>query len=569
MAHMIPDIPPSGRGGATAERLVYEALQAQLPDEFHVYHGLNYVEPGRASEGEADFLVVHRERGLLAIEVKGHGVLRDHRGRWIRTRPDGAAKFLNRSPFEQVEQHVHDLTTLLKERLATAFPDLEGRFPFTFGHAVAFPRGRSTELNLPLDVPQQILYDASDLNRLGKRVQDTMRFWAADRRPQALPPKQYRRFRRQLLMPAFRVVPNLSARLYVDARQFVRLTEEQTRALRGALVNRRLLVSGGAGTGKTVTALEVARSFAERGAIGGNVLFLCYNRHLAHHLKACVKAMELQRGSVRAIHFAGLCYWANHASGHEPQIPDREDGDAYTRYWEDEAPLELMAAVEGGHIPRFDALVVDEAQDLRDGWWPILEDLLVDREQCPMVMFYDASQDLFSRGTPLPDRAVRHHLPFNLRNTRRITESVRRLGCLDMEAHPDSPEGEDPIVHLQEGPTKTRRQIEQLVKRLVQRDGVDPEQIVILTPHTREKSCLAGCEELAGLHLAADPLDRRGALVHTTVRKFKGLETEVMIFADVDPRDDRCGLADRYVAASRARQVLHVFARGDWMDGVR
>lgn len=564
---MIPDIPPSGRGGAKAERLVYEALQAQLSDEFHVYHGLNYVEPGRASEGEADFLVVHRKEGLLAIEVKGLGVLRDHRGRWIRTRPDGTAKRLNRSPFEQVEQHVHDLTVMLKARISATFPEMESRFPFTFGHAVAFPRGRSTELNLPLDVPSQILYDASDLRRLGERVLDTMRFWAADRRTPALEPKQYRRFRRQLLMPAFRVVPNLGAKLYVDARQFVRLTEEQVRALRGALVNRRLLVSGGAGTGKTVTALEVARSFAERGADGGNVLFLCYNRHLAHHLKACVEAMELQRGRIRATHFAGLCYWANCAAGHDPQIPDREDKEAYTRYWEDEAPLELMAAIESGHIPQFDALVVDEAQDLRDGWWPILEDLLADREQCPMVMFYDASQDLFSRGTPLPAGVVRHHLPFNLRNTRRITESVRRLGGVDMEAHPDSPEGEEPVVHLQEGPTKTRRQIEQLVKRLVGNDGVDPEQIVILTPHSREKSSLASCEELAGLRLASDPLDRNGALVHTTIRKFKGLETEVMIFADVDPRDDRCGLADRYVAASRARQVLHVFTRGDWMAG--
>ncbi len=65
--------------------------------------------------------------------------------------------------------------------------------------------------------------------------------------------------------------------------------------------------------------------------------------------------------------------------------------------------------------------------------------------------------------------------------------------------------------------------------------------------------------------LADDPLNRDGKLLHTTIRAFKGLESDVLLLIDVDPSYERCTRLDRYVAASRARQVLHVWGKGDWM----
>jgi len=94
-----------------------------------------------------------------------------------------------------------------------------------------------------------------------------------------------------------------------------------------------------------------------------------------------------------------------------------------------------------------------------------------------------------------------------------------------------------------------------------------PEQIVILTPHTRKNSTLAGMTELADVPLADLPNDREGKLLHTTIGAFKGLESDVVIMLDVNPDDQRCGLNARYVAASRARHRLYVFAKGDWLAG--
>jgi len=562
---MIPDHPPEGRGGAAAEAVLFRALKDQLDDEFFVYHGLRYVDPGDAHEGEADFVVVHREHGMLVIECKGSGVVRTHAGKWIRGYSGGRTDELRVSPFDQAQQQAHDLARLLLERIAKVMPGRGDRFPFIYGHAAAFPRALKADVNLPLDIPAPIVMDASDLSRVGERVIEALRFWSQGHPiPKPLSPKEFRIFRRRLLMPEFRVVPSLGARLHVDGQQFLRLSQEQIATLQGALENNRLWVTGGAGTGKTVLAMETARVFATRTEDPQRVLFTCYNKHLARHLDGSVERWDLPEGKVKVQHFHSLCVRAYHALGREPVFPDKHDQEASKRFWNDEAPTTLMEAIEEGAVPRFDAIVVDEGQDFAPTWWSALEELLADRSASPMVVFYDASQDIFGRCGDLDEKAARFRLRFNFRNTRAITEVVRQLGNVDMEPHPLCPEGLAPTVHQQASANRARRQIDDLIKRMVQREGVKPDQIVILTPHSRAHSCLAGVDQLAGIPLASEPAKREGKVLHTTIGAFKGLEADVLILADADPRDERCSLNARYVAASRACQVLHVFAKGDW-----
>ena len=89
MAVMYPDRIPEGywvEPTRAAERKVYEALRKTLPDDFQVFGWVSWIskdQGGRAMDGEADFLVVHPEHGLLVIEVKGGGVAHDGAsGQW-------------------------------------------------------------------------------------------------------------------------------------------------------------------------------------------------------------------------------------------------------------------------------------------------------------------------------------------------------------------------------------------------------------------------------------------------------------------------------------------------------
>ena len=279
MAHMIPDDPPGYGPGMGAETALYEALQSQLPDDFFVYHGLRYLEAERAAEGEADFLILHREHGLLSVECKGEGVRRTGTGQWFRIYGDGTEQPLKEDPFHQAQRTVKELVKELNNRLQGMIPRLEGRFPFFHGYAVAFPFAFVDELNLPLDVQRRNVLDASDMSGILQKILDTYDFWKADRSDRTpLEKWEFKTFRKKILHPNLNLAESLGAQLELNTQRMIRLTEEQVATLKGAISNPRLKVSGGAGTGKTVLALEAAKSLANKGL---RVLLMCYNQGLS------------------------------------------------------------------------------------------------------------------------------------------------------------------------------------------------------------------------------------------------------------------------------------------------
>src|SRR5207245_2072445 len=79
----------------------------------------------------------------------------------------------------------------------------------------------------------------------------------------------------------FDLVPSLPTRIGWVREELIRLTAEQSDYLARLEENPRVLVRGGAGTGKTMLAVEEAARAAKS---GDRVLFLCFNRLLADSL---------------------------------------------------------------------------------------------------------------------------------------------------------------------------------------------------------------------------------------------------------------------------------------------
>ena len=553
---MIPPTLPAAGPGRRAERALWEAFHAGLDDEWFVYHSLDILDGALAREGEIDFLLVHRDHGLLVVECKGEGVHRTSQGRWVRKQPDGRDQEMQ-SPFGQAQGQVKALVHELQARMRGSFPE---RFPFVHGHAVAFPLARIVDGGLPLDAQREIVLLADDLRDVGAWVQRALSFWrkAASQAPPQLSPADFTRFRRQVLHPQLRLVETLGARMRVEAEAIRRLSDEQMRVLRGCLSNRRLRVSGGAGTGKTVLALEAARRLATPGR---RVLFVCFNKALAAHVR---EVLEPEVGDgIEATTFHELCRQAALALG-QPFEPPRGGGDDVPRFWDEQAPAALLDALAVGKAPRFDAVVIDEAQDFHEDWSVVLEQCLVDTKNGSLLVFYDPGQRIFGRKSGLSDAPAAFSLTVNFRNTRAITEIVRELGGVEMEPHERAPEGEPPVVFPLESRARAQERLDELVQRLLSKNDVQPEQIVVLTPHTRDHSSLAGMTSVGGVPLASGLDDRQGRVLHSTIGAFKGLEADIVILGDIDPTDVRCDRKARYVAASRAKHALYVFAKGDW-----
>ena len=58
-----------------AERKVYYALRENLPKGFYLFYNKmwsDYSKPMRRKDGECDFILAHKDHGILFIEVKGY-----------------------------------------------------------------------------------------------------------------------------------------------------------------------------------------------------------------------------------------------------------------------------------------------------------------------------------------------------------------------------------------------------------------------------------------------------------------------------------------------------------------
>jgi hypothetical protein len=564
MAVMIPNQTLDDRAGSSSERLVFDALRDTLSDDYYVYHSLPYIEPSQASQGEADFLVLHPHKGMLVIECKGWGVVRESDGSWYREQDDGRRMRLTRSPSEQARKHVEDLVEKFRKPLQRICPHMRGRFPLVYGWAIALPRTRWGDDDVPPELERALVFDSSDLADLGSRVERAFSFYARkfDHEVPSMEQAAFRRFRTEAVSPSVNLAPKLAGQIEAERQAMVQLTQGQTRIVRSFMENPRICVAGGAGTGKTVLAAHCAQQLAIEGK---DVLLLCFNKNLGNHLKKTVDAWPKMDGSVHATHFHSLCASADRKLDKVLDWPSKDASKQdKSTFWRDEAPLALLQAVDEGKLGGWDAIIVDEGQDFAPSWWGVLEPGLADPNESTLAVFYDDCQRIFDHGAGLPEYP-KVRLFENFRNPRAITKKLRELVDVDMEPHFSCIEGEEPRVYQQPNPAKAQRLVKGLLDELVDREGLTPDQIAILSPHTPYNSVLEGAAALGKHKLVHDPQKWSSGVLHTSISGFKGLEADVVIITDVDPKDARCTQKARYVAASRARNRLYVFAKGNWL----
>jgi hypothetical protein len=556
MATMIPDL--ASLAPSNAEEKVYEALRA-LPDDYRVYHSVAYrlVDAGPAREGEIDFLVLHPDRGLLAIEVKGGRIAYDGRSRvWTSTNAKGTEHRIQ-DPFHQAQDQVKDIVREIERRK----PWGDSVPAFVHGHAVAFPDCDYRPAHEPIEAPRELVIDAGDFAaNLQQRIEKIYSVWA---RPGCGPlgKRRVKQLGQQILAPHFKLGVSLATRIAWDEKALCRLSEEQLICLDFLDLNRRCHVQGGAGTGKTVVACEFARRLADRGA---SVLLLCFNLPLAHRLREIARSYEELAGSIWAGAYHELCRdWSARAGVQlrdQAEVPDGE----VDFYWNEETSVVLLDAA-ARVAERFDALVVDEAQDFFSDWWKPLECLLRDPADAPIALFSDPAQDLFNRETRIPWTMPVFPLRTNHRLTRAISSFCSRVGAVDLRQSPDVPEGEEPEVVVCSSPAEVLERVEAKIHWL-RGQGVAPASIALVGRHRFENTFLVGHAVLDGLRVAP-VLDDGGLppganLRYATPGRLKGLEADVIIACDVDPGDSPRARRSLYVMASRARHRLYVYAVG-------
>ena len=532
---------------SAGEQALHRALETGLPQGWTAWHSLR-VRSESGWEGEGDFVLAIPDRGLLVIEVKS-GAIEVRDGQWLQN-----GKRMDRAPREQGHSFARLLVRKLEERgLGTAPP---------FEVATAFPSCPFSNPPRQGDLDGAVL-GQQDLPYLREAL-EAMR----DRLFGTRPPLRDRRFVDALhALWGESWTPRLALgdRARLRAQELVPLDDQQLHVLDMLRRNQRCLVTGGPGTGKTLLASEMWRRLRQRGA---RPVLLCWTTALARELRATGigEAFTVRELAAELVTNAGI---------------DLQDG-AAPRDWTSEtwdaAPLHAAADALDAARDRFDAVVVDEAQDLSLNDWELVRSLAEGR---PLWGFADDGQRFWSdRHVPketfgaLFELWGRYRCPEPLAvfaDHYRVERapSVPPPGMPPRVSSAPPPGPIEPFDELRVVRLPSATALEQYVAREIQKaiaDGLPAASIAVLSLGGQLKTELCTRDRIGDVPVRrADADGADDHVIADTFLRFKGLERPLVLVVELDRGRHRYDVR-MHVALTRATVRAVVLATKEELD---
>jgi hypothetical protein len=535
----------------SAERKVFNRLEAELDDSWVVFYSrpwLGLKPDGEEVDGECDFLLARGDSGFLAIEVKGGGIGYDPKSDQWTSQDRHGFRHRIKNPVAQARSSKYQILKKLR-----GLPELKHR-RLRAAHAVILPDAESVRADLGPDMPPRLFCCRKDF-------ESDLAGWLTERLGIIDDASLEKPLGREgiaaletILARPFQIRMTTGHVVREDDAELAALTPQQYRILSLLEEVPRAAVAGGAGTGKTVLAIEKARRCAEGGR---RTLLTCFNRPLADHLAEVLR--NIPRLDVMTFH--ACCRRKAQSAG--LAVPT---GDLTSSMLANTFPDLLVDAMAARPDLAYDAVVVDEGQDFQAHWWSAVDSLLDPGGPGILYIFHDANQRVYPEAARLPREVKAPPFPLgeNLRNTQRINE-VLRPHYRGPPVVPIGPMGL-PVRWSAAAKGELARAIDAAVARCTGEDGIRPEDLAVLISSEARLHELCPTGRLGGHPTAACGPKRAGVVTLDTVRRFKGLESPVVILViDGELARDREML---YVALSRARAFLLVLGAQADLDSV-
>jgi len=504
-----------------AEYRLFKKLQEAFYNDhsYVAFHSLNLTRHETKRFGEADFVILCKY-GIFVLEVKGGGISYSE-GNWF-TINRGKQKFSIQDPFRQAEGAVHALDKKIKE----SFPSWSS---IPIGYGVIFPDVPWNTVGSEWDY--QTVCDEYKFRNIESWLIKFFRYWKdKNHREHELSIQQIKDLK-AFIRPDFELIESLRTRIDKSSTQAVVLTKDQYKYLDIVASNKRVLCSGGAGTGKTFLAVELARRLASESK---EVVFICKSSWLRHYLQSQLINEYVTISTVDSL------------------IIDRKRAG----------------------IDKYDILIVDEGQDLFDfDSINLFEDNLKDGlKQGEWYFFHDVNNQsgLFIEAQPEVLDLLESYSPAkvplisNCRNTLPIINTIKNKLSLDMGS---TGTGFGPEVYLlnEDDKANPAAQLNAKINEII-KSGVPAKSITILSPLAYSHSSLRFLPdrvrkqiiELDDYSVRNFPIQN---ISFAEIKNFKGLENEVIIIIDLPNLEGKTAVSNKalhYVAMTRAKSLLCV-----------
>ena len=531
-AHGIPADPTFP---TDSEREVWERLLARGGDDWTLLANLRLTDEKK--DHELDVVVLMPDVGVLVLEVKG-GQVRVEGDDWVTGTGD------HRRVIHPVSQ-ARDGKYALRHYIETD-PRWKqsSRSRVRFGHAVVTPYTTVAGDFATPDCPRWMIHGRDDQADLAGRLWDTA---ARQEGGHRVPTLEDCELITEILRG--RNLPQRTMLAEADEREnrADRLTVEQATILSVTRLLNRVEVRGGAGSGKTVLAMTQAKQLTRgiHGMPGQRVALLCYSLGLASWFKRAMEGVDRRHRPAFVGTFEDLAAYLGVG-----EFGTRDNA----TFWEEDLPrrmAELVADLPDGR--KFDAVVVDEAQDFADLWWTPIMRCLRDEEKGGLFVYSDENQRVFARFGRPPVPLVPLVLDHNLRNTKQIAETFVPLAPMRMYARG----GDGPDVTFV--PCSAAAAIEiadDQVDPLLD-EGWRPEDVALLTTGARHPE-QAALQESEGQDGYWRTFWDKDCVFYGHVLGCKGLERRVVVLCVNESTPKERSRERLYVGLSRATDRLVV-----------
>ncbi|MFD1884442.1 3'-5' exonuclease [Paenibacillus wenxiniae] len=454
MAYMIPETIP---GSATqGERILFNTFRKHLPDNYIVYY-----EPhiNNGHHRRPDYVIIGPDLGLLVLEVKDyteHTLYQLSPDEWqLHTNKGTESLETVKNPITQARNYAFHIHNKLKKdrNLLQQEGAYANSLKFRYGYGVVFTRmkevhmirneiHRCIDLNLVL-TREQINPDDEqfDADHLRERMSNMFpipfhqRQWLSEEDMTAI---------RYHLFPEVRIRADIQHRGYYQDDVLLSLHNMQAmdlhqESLARQLGDRHRLIRGVAGSGKTLVLATRARTLL-REHPDWRILVLCYGSPLSCNIRSMImhklcEPEDLFEWSTMQIQGEAEQAQANDILPEQLEIGTFHDW-MYKHFplkfsmseKENERQIqELLDQLESGTMiaPQYDAILIDEGQDLEPQWLELITKSLNPDTQSLLIV-EDKAQKIFrrkvslSRNTGLDFRGRSKILNINYRNTSQI-----------------------------------------------------------------------------------------------------------------------------------------------------
>lgn len=540
-----------------AEQKVYRALAEQLPNDCLVVHSLEFIKKTHRSKShgdrEADFVIFSPRFGVLVVEVKGGGIEYDKSiNKWYSIDRNNN-KHEIKNPIRQAKDAKYEIQNHLKKNL--------GDRNLLLAHAVMFPDIENASPLVRPDMPMNIVGTNRDLVNLEKWVIAVFDYWAGNQPIYDALGENGVKVAEQIYGKQVCIRPSLRSAIEEEIQKQIELTNQQKNILRQLKKRKEALIEGGAGTGKTVLALDQAQTLADQGL---KVLLLCYNQKLGNALK--IKSQHID--NLHSMSFHEFCSWRiRQVESNTGRNLIEESRNTYPGedLYDVLMPDALINSYELAPI-QYDTILIDEGQDFGAEYWLSIEILRDQSDDAKLYIFQDSNQAIYTLNSDLPIHGEPLVLFDNCRNTKYIHKSAYQYyKGTEVEA-PDL-EGK-PIQTIEKGELGLQaKEIDNRISRLINSENISPEDIaIIIIGRFHEAQLLLENTKNSHFWAFKEFLPVSKVLVETA-KRFKGLESKFIFLWIIDEE----AITDKllYVSISRARFRLWIIGTAETIQTAR